>query len=263
MCNPRRVRVKATRKIAEAWRAEIQQAATARGDVSSEARLVQQISDLMPPPAKQAFEQAMRVAPDWEWKSGEYRKKVAGGYVSYRPDTGELEISIKLSVAIEAVGTATLVETGEVSDVVETEATGTYYTDGFRGNTKAKATERAQAAAAEKAEELARQRGEALRRQAEEKTRYALNSRTEEAVAEAHRSAEQQLTLRASDLRPDLDQRASQQLDAVQAETLQGIFQLVAAGYSIALQAYAAEHGENLYVSEENGVIEIQFELEQ
>jgi FtsH ternary system domain X2 len=263
MCNPRRIRVRATRKIAEAWRAEIQQAATARSDVSSEARLVQSISDLLPPQAKLAFEQAMRIAPDWEWIGTEYRKAVPGGYVSYRPDTGELEIVIQLSVAIEAVGTATLVATGEVADEVTTEASGTYYTDGWRGKTKDRIQQEVTANADAKADELARNRAAALKQEAEEAARFALVERKDEAAAEARRSAEHQLTLRATDLRPDLDQQAGQRLEAVQAETLQGIFQLVASGYSIALQAYAAEHGQNLQVYEDDDVIEIQFEVEQ
>ena len=263
MCNPRRVRVQATRKIAEAWRAEIEQAATARGDVSSEARLVQSIGDLLPPRARQAFEQAMRVSAEWVWADGEYRRTVPGGYVAYRPDTGELEIVIELRVAIEAVGTAALVASGEVSDEVKATATGQWYDDGWGGRTKARAKEQAQAAADAKADELAAKRREALKFQAEEAARHELNLRTEEAAREAKLTAERQLTLQAAELRPDLDQRAYQQLEAVQSETLKGIFQLVAAGYSAALQAYAAENGENLVVTEEDGVIEIQFEVEQ
>jgi hypothetical protein len=263
MCNPRRVRVQATRKIAEAWRAEIEQAATARGDVSSEARLTQSISDLLPQPARLAFEQAMRVSAEWIWADGEYRRTVPGGHVVYRPDTGELEIVIALSVAIEAVGTATLVASGEVTDEVKAEATGIYYTDNWRGRTRKHATERAKAAAEAKAEDLAGERKEALKFQAEEAARHELNKRTGEAADEARRTAERRLTLQATELRPELDERAAQQLEAVQTETLKGIFQLVAAGYSTALQAYAAEHGENLQVSEDEGVIQIQFEVER
>lgn len=262
MCNPRRVRVQATRKIAEAWRAEIEQAATARGDVSSEARLVQPITELLPPPARLAFEQAMRVSADWDWADGEYRRTVPGGHIAYRPDTGELEIVIRLEVAIEAVGTATLVATGEVTDEVRAEASSRYYTDGYGGRTRSSATKKAQAAVDAKVDELAEKRREALKFQAEEAARHELNQRTDEAAAEARSTAERQLTLQAAELRSDLDQRASQQLEAVQSETLKGIFQLVAAGYSSALQAYAAENGENLEVSEEDGVIQIQFEVE-
>jgi len=258
MCNPRRVRVHATRKIAEAWRAEIKQAATARGDVSAEARLVQAIDDLLPPPARQAFEQAMRDAPDWVWTGTEYRKSVPGGTVVYRPDTGELEIVVELHHAIEAVGTATLVATGEITDEVSATATGTYY-----GGAKEAAKKRARVAAATEVDQLAVQRSVALKQQAEETARYELSARTGEAAAEARRTAQQRLTLQASELQPGLDEQANEQLEVVQAETLTGIFQLVATGYSNAIQAYAAEHGENLQVSEGDGIIAIEFELER
>lgn len=263
MCNPRRIRVHATRKIAEAWRAEIEQAATARNDVSSEARLAESIGDLLPPPARIAFEQAMQAAADWVFADGQYFRSVPGGQVSYRPDTGELEIVIRLETAIEAVGTASLVASGEVTGEVTVEASSTYYSDGFRGRTKDSATKKAQQAAEAKAEEVAARRREALKFEAEERARHELNQRTEEAKAEARLSAERQLTLQVAEARRDLDEQASQQLELVQAETLKSIFQLVAAGYSNALQIYAAEHGENLQVSEEDGVIEIQFEMEQ
>ena len=250
-------------RIAEAWQAEIEQAATARGDVAAQARLVQSIADLLPQAARQAFEQAMQVSPDWVWTDGEYRRAVAGGYTAYRPDSGELEIVIELREAIEAVGTATLVATGEVTGEVTAEATGTYYTDNWRGQSKEVATERAQSVADAKADELAEQHKEALKFQAAEAARHALNERTGKAAAQARLSAEQQLTEQAAEVQSDLDEQAGQRLEAVQTETLKGVFQLVATGYSAVMQAYALEHGENLEVSEEDGVIEIQFELEQ
>lgn len=262
MCNPRRVRVKATRKIAEAWRAEIEQAATAHGDVNSEARLIQSIDDLLPQRARTAFEQAMAASPEWVWSDGEYQKAVPGGTISYRPDTGELDIAVQLSVAIEAVGTATLVATGEVVDEVSAEATGTYYDDGYRGRTEAAARNRAKTAAESKADELAQQRAGTLKLQAEQAALQELNRRTGEAATEARQSAERQLTLQASELQVGLDEQAGQRLEVVQTETLKGVFALVAAGYSSALQEYAAEHGENLHVSEDDGVISIEFEME-
>lgn len=263
MCNPRRVRVQATRKIAEAWRAEIKQAATARGDVNAEARLVQSISDLLPANARRAFEQAMRASSDWVQEDGEYRRTVPGGTTVYRPDTGELEIVVVLSQAIEAVGTATLVAAGEVTDEVSIEATGVYYGDGFMGSNREAAEARAHAAAESKVDELAERRTATLKLQAEEAARHELNARTAEAEVEARRSAERQLTLQATELQSGLDEQAGQRLEAIQTETLKGIFQLVASGYAAALQAYAAENGENLRVSEDGDVIAIQFELER
>lgn len=262
MCNPRRVRCRAARKIAEAWRAEIEQAATARGDVTAEARLVQPIADLLPPPALRAFEQAMQASAEWEWTDGEYRQAVPGGHTAYRPDLGELEIVVQLSTEIEATATATVVKEGEVTDEVEAEATGSYYSDGYAGQTKEKAQRRAQAAADAKAEKEAAQRQEWLKAQAEETARYQLKEQTKEAAEQARRSAERQLTEQAVVAQQDLDAQASKRLDEVQDEALRGVFALVAAGYSAALQQYALANGENLQVSEDDGVIEIQFEME-
>jgi hypothetical protein len=197
MSNPRRVRVHAARMVAEAWRAKIERAARARGDVSSEARLVLSVTDLLPPPARLAFEQVMRASLEWVWTDGEYRRSVPGGHTAYRPDIGELEIVIRLSDAIEAVGRAC-------------EATEAY-----------------------------------------------------EATEGARRSTERQPTLQAAEMRRDLDVHPSQQLEAVQGDTLEGIFQLIATGYSTVLMAYArSRSARNLQVSEHDGVIEIQFELE-
>lgn len=259
MCNPRRIRVQATRRIAEAWQAEIEQAHRAHGDVTAEARLAQSIGDLLPPPARTAFEQAMRSAADWEWADGEYRRVVPGGQVTYRPDSGELEIVIKLSVAIEEIATATLVERGEVTDEVTADASGTYY--GGTQNAE-HARVQAQRTADARADEMAAARAEALKHRAQETARHVLNERTAEAAEQARATAEERLTTRADEMRPELDQQAGDRLQAVREETLKGIFQLVAAGYSAALQAYAAENGENLRVSEEGGVIQIQFEVE-
>jgi hypothetical protein len=262
VCNPRRIRVKATREIRKAWKAEIEQAATARRDVTAEARLVQSIGDLLPPPAKAAFEAAMRADPRWELIDGEYRRAVPGGHTAYRPDTGELEIVIQLSAAIEEVATHTLVASGEVTDEVTTEAVGTYYTDGFRGRTKKRAATQAKAAAEKAADALADRRGKSLELTAAETAKHELNERAGQAREMARLKAEEKLTLRADEVKQNLDQEAGKRLEAVQQETLAGVFELVARGYSAALQAYAAEHGENLVVTEEDGVIQIQFEME-
>lgn len=263
MCNPRRITVQAKRRISEAFRAEIQRAFTARGDVNSEARLEQQIDDLLPKPARIAFEQAMRDDPQWVWSDGEYRRTVPGGSATYRPDTGDLEIVVSLHQAIEAVGEATLEATGEVTDEVSADAVGVYYDDGWRGHTKERAEKEALTKAEKSADELAQRRLAALLEQAEEDARAQLSGRSGEAEAQARRTAEQRLTAQADLVRSGLEEEAAKQLEVVQAEILQGIFQTVAAGYSRALQAYATQHGEGLRVSEENGVIEIQFEMER
>lgn len=261
MCNPRRVRVEATKKIAEAWQAEITQAATARGDVNAEARLVQPISDLLPPPSRAAFEQAMAGSADWAEADGEYRRDVPGGYLAYRPATGELEIAIKLSEAIEAVGEATLVASGKVVDEVVAEGEASWYGN-LTGLDKQAAERRAKEAAEQRAAELAADRAQVLKEQAAEAARHALSESTGKAAEEAQRTADSRLALQAEQTQSMLDARAAAALETVHAETLKSVFQLVAAGYSGAIQAYAAEHGDALQVTERDGVIEIEFELE-
>lgn len=263
MCNPRRITVQARRRIAEAFRAEIRRAFTAHGDVSAEARLEQQIDDLLPGPARTAFEQAMTDDPEWIWSDGEYHRTVPGGSAAYRPDTGDLVIVVSLRQAIEAVGEAVLEAGGEVSEEVSTDAEGFYYDDGWGGRTQERAEREARAAAEKSLDQVAERRLAALRERAEESARAELHGRSGEAEEQARRTAEQQLTTRAAAVRGELDEEAAKQLEVVQAEILQGIFQTVAAGYSRALQAYATQHGENLRVNESDGVIEIQFEVER
>ncbi len=263
MCNPRRIRVQATRRIAEAWKAEIEQAATVTGDVTSEARLTQSIADLLPPAALAAFDQAVADNSEWVWQDGKYRRSVPGGETTYQPGTGEIEIVVQLSAAIEAVGTARLEASGEIVDEIVAEASDGYYRDGFRGRTKEAARARAKAAAEAELDGLAAERKEALVQQAKEAAKHALNQHVDEAKEEARHDAQRRLTLRADEMRQELDQAAAQSLEAVQHECLEAIMQLVAMGYSNALQAYAAQHGENLQVIEEDGVIQIQFEVER
>jgi hypothetical protein len=231
--------------------------------VSAQARLTQSIADLLPQPAKLAFEKAMQVSLEWEWTGEEYRKTVAGGHITYHPQTGELQIVIELDTAIEAASSVTLVASGEVTDEVTAEATGIYYDDNWLNQTKELATEQATAVADQKAAELAKERADALKRQAEEAARYSLNQRADEAAAQAKRTAEEELTEKATVTQSALTAEANERLEVVQHETLKSVFQLVAAGYSAALQAYALEHGENMEVSEEDGIIEIQFEMER
>lgn len=262
MCNPRRIKVKATRTLAEAWTAEINRAATARDTVTAEARLVQAIGDLLPPAAKTAFEAALRVDARWAQVDGEYRRAVPGGHITYRPETGELEIRIRLSTAVEEVATHTLIASGEITDEVTAEADSYFYTDGFGGRTREVAFDEATQAAEAAADELAEKRAASLKQAAQDAAKHALSDRADEAEELARLKAEEKLTLRVGEVRPDLDRKAEERLTAVRDEVLTGIFELVARGYSAALQAYAAEHGENLSVTEEDGVIQIEFEVE-
>jgi hypothetical protein len=148
-----------------------------------------------------------------------------------------------------------------VVDEVSADASATWYND-VAGKSRTHAQKRAEEAVEARLDDLAATRAEALKAEAAEAATVALNQRTAEVAAEAQRSARSKLVLQAEEMQATLDDEASRTLSAVQAETLKAIFQLVALGYSSAIQEFAAARGENLSVTEEDGVIQIQFELE-
>lgn len=263
MCNPRRIRVKATRRIAEAWREEIERTVTASGAVTGESRLVQPLRSMFGEGALRAFEQAVGGDPRWRWIDGEYRDEVPGGYVAYRPESGELEIVIQLTEAVEAIGTAGEVISGEVADEVVTSAERPYEDDGWQGRTKESAERSARKAAEAEAERLARERAEALKLEAQEAARYTMIDKSAEIETEARRQAEAALAARTLVVREELDQRAETRVAEVHRETLKGVMQLIAVGYANAVQGFAQENGaEHFTMVDDEGFIEIQFEME-
>jgi hypothetical protein len=196
----------------------------------------------------------------WRWVDGEYRHDVPGGYTAYRPDSGELEIVVRLESAVEALGTARSQVSGEVADTVETTASSTYYTDGWAGKTESAARREAQRKAEERADQLARERAERLT--AEAKARALHEAGGDDLQAAAERDAEATFTLRAAAEQERLQQQAADQLQAIKQETLRAVFQLVATGYATALSAYAAANGAEDFVLEEtDGEINIQFQM--
>src|SRR5262249_57039713 len=56
MCNPRRVRITATRELAEAWQREVTRSVQLRGRVVGEARARQALGDALSTPVRVAFE---------------------------------------------------------------------------------------------------------------------------------------------------------------------------------------------------------------
>jgi hypothetical protein len=112
-------------------------------------------------------------------------------------------------------------------------------------------------------EQQAAERRAFLRRQAEERQRDALHGDTRAVEAEATDDARRQLAEQSEQLRARLSRQAEERLDDIHRETLQGVFRTVAVGYQQALLSYARQHGaEHISVVDNDGVIEIQFEME-
>lgn len=263
MCNPRRIRVRATRTISEQWRAEIVRTASVTDTVTGEARLTHPLASMLAPAARHGFDRAVSSDPAWEWVNGEYRFQAPGGQAMYRPDTGELEIVVQLSAGIEAEGRAVRTATGEVTDEVHSEREVTYYLDGFAGRTRERVEGEGQQTVDAEAEQLAAERGAVLSERAQEYASDAMQANAPDVEAEALADAQRRVTEHGQRVRVELEHRAQRGLDDLQRQILEAVFCTVASGYQHALLDYARQHGaENISVADNDGVIEIAFEME-
>jgi len=169
MCNPRKITARATRQIAEAWRAAIQRTARASGSVTGRASITQRLGSMLAAPARRAFEQAVAADPRWLLEGDAYVLEVPGGQARYLPGSGELNISVELSAYVEAEGTAERVLEGTVERTFEADAEASYYDDGYGGRTRARAKREAEALAQKEADRKAKAGVGQDRRKAERK----------------------------------------------------------------------------------------------
>ena len=263
MCNSRKIVVRATRQIAEAWRAAIERTVRLSDTVSAEARIVQPLGSMLGTQARQAFQQAVGADSRWLSDDGGYRLIVPGGEACYRPDTGELEIRVQLSTSIEVVESASQEMTGVVEDTVETAAEGQYYTDGYAGRTRKRAEQEAEQLAEAEADRKAAERSAVARRRADQLAAAAEQKGAAAVQREAELAASTRLASERDQRQAELEREAADRLDRVQQSTLGGVFETVALGYQMALLAYAHQNGAfDVHVSHVGGSIEIQFEME-
>ena len=257
MCNPRRVRVRATRELAEAWEQEIRRHVTCRGNAVGEIRVREPLESSVGGPTLTALTAVLGRTEGWEQDAdGRFRHQVSSGHISFDPDSRELEIVARESAEVTVTGEAATRVRAELVDTIETQAEARYYTDGYRGRTRAVAereahrdAERLLSAAAELRRAEARaaadhEAGEAIRQQAERDADSAL------AAATAARSEE----LRA---------RAATALAAVGIEGRNLFHQALAQAYQDAILAYArARHADNIRCANGGGVLEIEFDMQ-
>ncbi|MFD3928176.1 hypothetical protein [Streptomyces sp. NPDC058614] len=256
MCNPRRVRVRATRELAHAWEQEIRRRVTRTGETHGEARIREPLGDTVGLPALTALPAVLARTPGWEQdEDGLFRHVLHGGSIVYDPATRELEISARVAATVTASGEAATVVQAEVNDTVEAEGVGTYYDDDWGGLTEEDATREAHQDL-ERALAAARQdRLDEERRSAEERESGALD---EQAGARADRAFSAAAEARAGELRA----AAEELLLAVGVEGRNLLHRALAEAYRDALLAYARLRGaERLNVSETDGVLEIEFDL--
>lgn len=256
MCNPRRIRVTATRQLNQAWEREVSRTVELQQQVIGEARVRQPLDTTLGTPALRALESAL-AADDSGWREVEegYRHDVEGGYVIYLVDEQALEIVATLPDEVQASVQVSRTLEGTVNTEISAQGEGRYYDDGWGGRTKKVAEREAQTAAQQELDNVSRTQIEQAENEAEAQAAAELE-------AEARTQAQAQLQQAASDRQDDLSAQARQHLNTVGVRCRQAFHQVLARGYRDAILAYARRNGaENIQCNEEGNILEIEFNL--
>ncbi|MFD0660732.1 hypothetical protein [Thermocatellispora tengchongensis] len=136
MCNPRRVKVRASKRLSQAWQAELERTVALSATVTGEARIIEPVGAGLAPPVRARLAEILADDPDWEKTEDGLRRDVPGGHLLYHPDTGELEIVATVAAEVSAEGQARRVIGGVAEAEAQVEVTVGYYEDGYRGRTK-------------------------------------------------------------------------------------------------------------------------------
>ena len=256
MCNPRRIRVTATRQLNQAWEREVSRTVELNQQVIGEARVRQPLDATLGTPALRALESAL-AADDSGWREVEegYRYDVEGGYVIYLLEERALEIVATLQDEVQTSAQATRRLEGIVDTEISAEGEGRYYDDGWGGRTKKLAEQKAQEAARQKLDNITRTQIEQAESEAE-------NQASADVEAEARTQAQEQLQQIAAQRQEDLSAQARQHLNTVGVRCRQAFHQALARGYRDAILAYARRNGaDNIQCNEDGNIVEIEFNL--
>lgn len=256
MCNPRRVRVQATRQLAEAWDHEVRRQVTLGGRAVGRAAVREQVAERLGRPVLATLDNALAGLDGWQAVDDGYRIDLDGGYAQYHSDTGELEIVAELAEDIQAQGEAAATVRAEVEALIEAQGTGTYYDDGWGGLTEQTARRDAEADAQRALERVAAERTSQAKQAAESGAGQQVRARAEAAAQEALAAA---TAARVQQL-----QRAAGERLAMVGVQARGRFnQAVARAAHTAILAYArTRRAQGLRVEEREGTVTIQFEME-
>jgi hypothetical protein len=257
MCNPRRVRVRATRELAEAWNQEVRRQVTRTGQAVAEARVREPLESTVGGPTLAALEAVLARTEGWQQDpDGVFRHELHGGHIAFDPASRELELLARESSEITATGEASIVVRTEASGTVEGEGVGTYYDDNWADITREDATRAAEQDLARSLAAAAEQRREQVRRATDDEAggqvwqQAARRADAELGAASAARSAE-------------LQRRATDRLVAVGIEGRNLFHLALAEAYRDAILAYArTRRADNIRCTEDGGTVEIEFELQ-
>ncbi|GGV07310.1 hypothetical protein GCM10010260_51270 [Streptomyces filipinensis] len=263
MCNPRRVRVRASSRLTRMWQEELRRTGRASAEVAGEATLREEFGTLLGAPARRAFEDALGADTRWTWQDGAYRLDMDGGTVVYHLDTGEIEMTARLSDVVTAEAEVTRTLQGTVDVNTTAEHTARYYDDSWAGLSKSVAERTARAQAQERAD---RDAAEQVAREEEQERlagRRRLAGQRDEIDAEARAEAERRAAAEAERRREELERDAEAQLRDARTGFLRPVHEVLAVAYRDAIVAYAREHGvQDIQVDDTDGTLNIQFEME-
>lgn len=256
MCNPRRVRVTATREIAEAWQQQVRRQVQRTGRADGEVRIREPLGTTIGGPTLAALATVLANSPGWERQGDAFRHELEHGYVRYDPAARELEIvataTADVSVSVEATATAA----GELAEEVRAEGEGVYYDDEWQGITAEDARRNAEQDAAAALDAAARQRIEQARREIDEREGTQVQ-------AEAEARADAALSAAATERSLQLRDEAAARLTAIGIEGRNLFYQALGAAYRDAIMAFARSRGaDGLRCTEGDGVVDIEFELD-
>jgi hypothetical protein len=255
MCNPRRIRVSATRHLAEEWERQIERVVERSEEVLGEARVGENLAATLGRPTLIALERVLDRSAGWRLHGDVYRFELDGGHVAYHLQTHELEIVAEVRDRIAATGRAATNVRGTISADLAGTGEGVYYDDGWGNLTADDARREAQ----RNLEADLDRAVEARRLQA-----YAAAEREhrDELDAQARREADtflaRERTVRSAELR----RRAAELITAVGAAGRATFHTALAEAYRDAILAYARVRGAaNVVCTERDGVVDIQFEI--
>ncbi len=262
MCNPRRVMIHLTEAIEQAWRATVEGAATAEGEVEQLARITADIPldtemgdlalEMMERIMQGEFEEFEPWARD---EAGHYRRDLGDITLVYEPGSRQLVVEARLAEAITAEARATAEASGFTVGEVAVEAVGRYYDDGWGGRTR----ERAQAEAETQAE---RNLGAAIENLHREQHAAELQAAETEAQAEAEAQAQAELERRQAEVRAALRERLQATLAAAEDRVYHTMNRLVGEAYRLSLIQMVQENGGRVLTDERTGsTINLELEL--
>lgn len=256
MCNPRRVRVRATRELAATWEREVRRRVTRSGRAVGTARVVEPLGQSVGGPALAALGAVLGRSEQWEWRDDAFHHALDGGSLVYHPDTRSLEIIAYATEEVSATGEAAATVRGRTEGTVEAQGEGVYYDDGYRGTTESSATADARRNAERELDSAA------ARRIADEQ--LAAERREGRAVASAAAArAEEELARVAARRGEQLHGAAAARLDRVGVQARNLFHRVLAEAYRDAVLAYArSRQATGLVVREQDGVLDIEFEIE-